>query len=132
MSTTTPKGDAMSRLPSTDLEIARNIVNQLFDEAAVPVAVRQRINDDCDAFVVKMLRRYAEVLRAVGDGQALFDGRVYDLEAVEYSAVKRTKGIFKFISLTKTLYAVKDPLPSVRRRAGVRLPLPAAPEERQP
>jgi hypothetical protein len=34
---------------------ARNIVNQLFDEAEVPVTKRQAINDDCDGFVQKVL-----------------------------------------------------------------------------
>jgi hypothetical protein len=38
---------------------ARNIVNQILDEAGTDVATRQRINDDCDQFVAWMLERYA-------------------------------------------------------------------------
>ncbi len=35
---------------------ARNIVNQLFDEAGVDVDTRQRINDKCDNFVFSLLQ----------------------------------------------------------------------------
>jgi hypothetical protein len=38
---------------------ARNIVNQILDEACTDIATRQRINDDCDQFVAWMLERYA-------------------------------------------------------------------------
>lgn len=43
---------------SADLEfVARNIVNQVLDESGADVTTRQAINDDCDAFVLKLLRR---------------------------------------------------------------------------
>ncbi len=38
--------------------LAKNIVNQLFDEAEVPVKKRQEINDLCDEFVMKLVRDY--------------------------------------------------------------------------
>lgn len=38
---------------------ARNIVNQILDEAGTDVETRQRINDDCDQFVAWMLEKYA-------------------------------------------------------------------------
>lgn len=38
--------------------VARNIVNQLFDEAGVPVEVRQAINDRCDEWVTGLLREW--------------------------------------------------------------------------
>lgn len=38
---------------------ARNIVNQLFDAADVPVEVRQAINDECDEFVARVLTDHA-------------------------------------------------------------------------
>lgn len=37
-------------------------MNQLFDEAEVPVVKRQAINDKCDNFVEKLIReRFAEI-----------------------------------------------------------------------
>ena len=45
--------------------IARNIVNQLFDEAEVDVATRQRINDKCDAFVVNLLEHWLQEQQAL-------------------------------------------------------------------
>lgn len=44
----------MSKLSAP--EVARNIVNQLFDAAKVPVATRQQINDKCDAFVAELVQ----------------------------------------------------------------------------
>lgn len=38
--------------------LAMTIVNQLFDRANVPVDLRQSINDECDAFVLLVLRAY--------------------------------------------------------------------------
>lgn len=38
---------------------ARNIVNQILDEAGTDVRTRQRINDDCDQFVAWMVERHA-------------------------------------------------------------------------
>lgn len=35
--------------------LARNIVNQLFDEADVPAETRQSINDRCDEFVANLV-----------------------------------------------------------------------------
>lgn len=41
------------------MAVARNIVNQILDEAGSDVATRQRINDDCDQFVAWMVECYA-------------------------------------------------------------------------
>jgi hypothetical protein len=41
-----------------DIIIAKNIVNQLFDLAEVPVEKRQEINDRCDEFVVSIIEPY--------------------------------------------------------------------------
>ncbi|MGL5823615.1 MAG: hypothetical protein ACRCYU_01960 [Nocardioides sp.] len=43
---------------------ARNIVNQILDEAGTDLATRQRINDDCDQFVAWMVETYATGGRA--------------------------------------------------------------------
>lgn len=48
--------------------LARNIVNQLFDLAEVPVEKRQAINDEADAFV------YAFVYKLLLAGENLRDG----------------------------------------------------------
>lgn len=40
------------------LAVARNIVNQVLDEAGTDVDTRQRINDDCDVFVARLLDEY--------------------------------------------------------------------------
>jgi hypothetical protein len=42
------------------MAVARNIVNQILDEAGTDVETRQRINDDCDQFVAHLLERYAK------------------------------------------------------------------------
>lgn len=44
--------------------IDRNIVNQILDASGADVATRQRINDDCDAFVVKMIDKALAAERA--------------------------------------------------------------------
>ena len=41
------------------MRVARNIVNQILDEAGTDVTTRQRINDDCDQFVAWMIERHA-------------------------------------------------------------------------
>lgn len=47
--------------PPPDIQsVARNIVNQLFDEAGVPVETRQAINDRCDSFVAALLVRLVD------------------------------------------------------------------------
>lgn len=38
--------------------LSMNIVNQLFDEAEVPVEKRHTINDKCDRFVQKLIGEY--------------------------------------------------------------------------
>lgn len=55
-----------SPVPVPDLKfISMNIVNQLFDIAEVPVKKRQEINDTCDEFVFKLLKKSHSV--PVGD-----------------------------------------------------------------
>lgn len=41
------------------LRIARNITNQLFDLAEIPVSTRQILNDKADVFIADMLDEYA-------------------------------------------------------------------------
>jgi hypothetical protein len=54
-----PARPGMPSLPEWSAQdLARNIVNQLFDEAGVPVETRQAINDRCDAWVAGLLARW--------------------------------------------------------------------------
>lgn len=43
--------------------LARNIVNQILDESGADIDTRQRINDDCDKFVVRLLTDREAALR---------------------------------------------------------------------
>ena len=45
------------------MTVARNIVNQILDEAGTDVDTRQRVNDDCDQFVAWMIERHAAGLK---------------------------------------------------------------------
>jgi hypothetical protein len=50
----------LGRLLDDPQFLAKNIVNQLFDLAEVPVEKRQDINDEADAFVYGLLLRRGE------------------------------------------------------------------------
>lgn len=53
---------------SPEKSLAMTIVNQLFDRASVPVDVRQSINDECDSFVLLLLRAYLQTSKGYSKG----------------------------------------------------------------
>lgn len=57
----------------TAKDLARMLVNQLFDVAKVPVATRQSINDTCDDYVATMI---VDWVRESEHASALTDGRI--------------------------------------------------------
>lgn len=58
----------MADYPQTHpvMAVARNIVNQILDEAGTDVKTRQSINDKCDQFAARLIESYADKKQRLG------------------------------------------------------------------